>query len=69
MACGLVSLHFDAKYAGIFEKQTHDAPIMVDIHIDSFHAYYAVSLEINRWVCCLFFQKPVPAIMESSLQK
>ena len=29
MACGLVSLHFYAKYARIFEKQTPDAPIMV----------------------------------------
>ena len=46
-------------------KQTPvDTPIMVDIHIDLFHAYYAVYLEDNRWVRC-FFSKPVPTFMDS----
>ena len=34
LALGFLSLY--AKYAGIFEKQTPDTAIMVDIHIDRF---------------------------------
>ena len=63
-AQSFVSLY--AEYADIHEKQTHDTAIniMVDIHIDSFHAYYAVYLEDNRWVFC-FLSQPVPTIMDS----
>ena len=33
-----------------FAKQTPvDTPIMVAKHINSFHAYYAIYLENNRW--------------------